>query len=229
MPTPFQEHMKRVREARAREEQKQALVEKKPDAAAASATDYSKFELLKMSLEQDVRASKDVPRGKARDEMRDTTLLPRYLPHAEAYMASEEEYANPVLVWVMIWLLDAGRIEQALPLAMLAINQGQVMPNDFKRELPVWVADEIRNWAENQFKAGHSPEPYFSDMFKALETINVPHVVTMKYNKLAGKLAYDQERYEDAVKYLTAANELGTSSHPAQVETLLEKAKKKAG
>jgi hypothetical protein len=228
MPTPFQEHMQRVREARAREEQKQALVEKKPDAAEASATDYSKFELLKMSLEQDVRASKDVPRGKARDEMRDTTLLPRYLPHAEAYAASDEEYANPVLVWVMIWLLDAGRIEKAVPLAMLAIKQCQVMPNDFKRDLPVWVADEIRTWSENQFKAGHSPDPYFSDMFKALDEIDVPHVVTMKYQKLAGKIAFEQERYDDAVKHLTAANELGTSSHPAQVETLLEKAKKKA-
>lgn len=229
MPTPFQLHMQRVREQQAREQQKEKLAAKEPDAAAESATDYTQFELLKMSLEQDVQASKNVARGKARDAMRDETLIPRYLPHAEAYVESGEEYANPVLVWVMIWLLDAGRIEAAMPLAMHAIEQGQAMPADFKRELPVWVADTVRTWSEAQFKAGHSPEPYFSDMFKALEEMDVPHVVTMKFNKLAGKIAFDQEEYEAAVKFLTAANELGTSSHPAQVDTLLAKAKAKAG
>lgn len=229
MPTPFQNHMNRVREQQAREQQKKKLEAKEPDAAAESASDYTQFELLKMSLEQDVQAAKNVTRGKARDEMRDDTLIPRYLPHAEAYAESGEEYANPVLVWVMIWLLDAGRIEKAMPLAMLAIKQGQAMPADFKRELPVWVADTVRDWAEQQYKAGHSPDPYFSEMFKALEDIDVPHVVTMKFNKLAGKMAFDQEEYESAVKFLQAANALSTSSHPAQVDTLLKKAIAKAG
>lgn len=229
MPTPFQMHMQREQAKKAREQQKEKLAAKEPDAAEESATDYTQFELLKHSLEQDVQAAKNLPRGKARDAMRDETLIPRYQPHADAYVESGEEYANPVLVWVMIWLLDAGRIEAAMPLAMHAIKQGQAMPADFKRDLPVWVADTIRAWSEAQFKAGHSPEPYFSDMFKALEEMDVPHVVTMKFNKLAGKIAFDQEEYEAAVKFLTAANELGTSSHPAQVDTLLAKAKAKAG
>ncbi len=229
MTTPFQKHMQATRQQLAREAQKKALENRQPAAIENSVKDYGEFELLKMSLETDVRASKDVPRGAARDELRDKTLLPRYLPHVHAYVESGEEYANPVLVQVMLWLFDAGRLEQALPVAELAISQGQQMPNDFKRDLPTFVADAVLEWAEGEYKGGRAIEPYFSRVFTQLENWVIPDVVLMKYNKFAGKAAYDNGDYSLAVSLLSTADQLSTSSNPAQVSTLLAKAKKKAG
>lgn len=229
MPTPFQMHMQKVREQQAREEQKKAMEERRPAAIENSVKDYGEFELLKMSLESDVRASKDVPRGAARDELRDKTLLPRYLPHVQAYMASDEEYANPILVQVMLWLFDAGRLEQALPVAELAIKQGQQMPADFKRDVPTFVADAVLEWAEGEYKGGRAIEPYFSRVFSQLEQWTLPDVVLMKFNKFAGKVAFDSDNFALAAQLLESADQLSTSSNPAQVSTLLAKAKKKAG
>lgn len=229
MSTPFQRHMKAMQQRQAQAAQQQAMDTHVPGAAEASASDYSAFELLKMSLEQDVRASKDVPSGPQRNELRDKTLLPRYQQHVQAYMESGEVYANPIMVQVMMWLFDVGRIEQALPIAKLAIVQRQQMPAEFKRDLATFVADTVLEWAETEQKFGRAWEPYFSHVFMQLETWQVPDVVRMKYSKFAGKAAFDLEDFQAAVTHLENAEKLSTSSAPAKVGTLLEKARKKIG
>lgn len=229
MSTPFQRHIKAMQQQQAQAAQREALDQRTPEAAQASATDYGAFEMLKMSLEKDVRASKEIPRGAERDALRDTTLLPRYQQHAEAYVASGEVYANPVLVQVVMWLFDAGRIEQALPMAALAIEQGQKMPADFKRDLATFTADAVLFWAEQEQKFGRAWEPYFSQVFNQLQNWKVPDVVRMKFCKFAGKAAFDLQDYQAAVMHLENAEKLSTSTAPAKVGTLLEKARKQLG
>src|SRR5690554_1423386 len=115
MATPFQLHKQRVLAAQKAASQRESYERNEPAAIDATATDYSAFEVLKFSLEQDVTTSKNVPRGQERERLITETLLPRYEAHIAAYIENGETYANAVLVQVTIWLFDTGRIERALP------------------------------------------------------------------------------------------------------------------
>ncbi len=222
--TPFQRHRARVQKQQAAEKLRtQTAVEVK----APAATDYAEFEVLKYSMEQDVEEIANIPKGKARDAKK-AEMVARYQPHADAYIESGEEYANPVFVQLVIWLLDIRRIGDAIQYAKIAIAQKQAnVPQFKKRNLATVVADEIRDWAEEQTKLGHSPEPYFSDVRAMFEEWPVPDVVRMKAAKFAGLQAYDTEDWKTAVTELTAAEGFADTKNPAKVSTKLNNAKKK--
>lgn len=224
MFSPMQRH---IQEARKKQEQK-AIKEKldqgttKP--ASESPSDYSEFEVIKASAEQDHAAIGNTAKDD-RDTLR-TSLVKRYMGHIEAYLNGGEVFANPVLVYVIIWLFDLKRIGEALKLAFVAIEQDQKM-TVFKRNLATWVADTVRDWAEAEHKEGRTVEPYFYQVFEMLGGWPVPSVVAMKYNKLAGLIAFDNEDFETAIKYFEAAEALQADNAKAQVGTKLKEAKKK--
>ncbi|WP_299580903.1 phage terminase small subunit [uncultured Microbulbifer sp.] len=154
-------------------------------------------------------------------------LLPRYLPHAHKYMASGAKYPNLVLVQCVIWLIDVGDIEQALMLANYAIEQQQSMPERFKRDLPTYVAEELHDWAEREYKAQRSPFPYFSEVLDAVQSDRWPifnKIVLGKLYRMAG-LLYDQEEdFAKAVHWYEKAEQVNDK---AGVKTRLEMARKK--
>lgn len=226
MTSPMQRHMEKVRT-----EQKAAGVKARLDNGSAkaiekTATDYSEFEVLKSSLDQDIKAMGGFPKGQERNKFRLETLLPRYMPHVEAYRDSGEEYANPVLVAVVMWLVDLGRIGDAMEWALLAIEQKQQMPGNFNRNFETFFADGVLAWAEKEYKAKNSPEPYLTSVFESLSDWSVPDVVKMKYNKLLGTILFNEKKYEECAPFLQMADSLGDSSNPAKVGTKLDKALK---
>lgn len=222
MTTPFQRHMKEMLAKDTKAKQVKALDAGDLKTAESTVTDYSQFEVLESSLKNDVTALANTPTGE-RDEQR-KTFIARYLPHVEKYVESAEVYANQILVMVMMWLFDNRDISNALKYALVAIEQGQKMPQQFNRNLATFVADAVLDWADRELKLGHAIDPYFSQVLTKLDDWAVPEVVHMKYNKMAGTLALDEKRYADAVKYLQKANEYGTSNNPAKVKTKLDKA-----
>lgn len=222
MTTPFQRHMQEMLAKDTKAKQVKALDEGDLKTAESTVNDYSQFEVLESSLKNDVAALANTPTGE-RDEQR-KTFIARYLPHVEKYVESAEVYANQILVMVMMWLFDNRDIASALRYALVAIEQGQKMPQQFNRNLATFVADAVLDWADRELKLGHAIDPYFSQVLALLDGWQVPEVVHMKYNKLAGTLALDEKRYADAVAYLKKANEYGTSNNPAKVKTKLDKA-----
>jgi Phage small terminase subunit. len=226
MTSPMQRHMAKVREEQAKSQAKEKLDQGTKQDALDSATDYPAFEAIKTSLDQDIKSLGAKTQGQERNEYREKTLLPRYMPHLLAYKESGEEYANPVLVAVVMWLMDLGRIGEALEWAYLAITQNQKMPGQWNRNLATFVADSVLKWAEKEFKAGHAVDPYFTSVFENLVDWPVPDVVKMKYNKLAGKMALKEKDFESAESFLLMADSLGDAAHPAKVSTDLEKAQK---
>lgn len=223
MTTPFQRHMKEQLAKTEKAKQVKALDAGDIKTAEASVADYSQFEVLESSLNNDVAALANTPTGE-RDEVR-KTFINRYLPHVEKYVEAAEVYANSILVMVMMWFFDNRDISNALKYAFVAIEQKQKLPQKFNRNLATFVADEVLNWADRELKMGHAIEPYFSLVFKQLERWPVPEVVHMKYNKLAGNMAFDNENYVDAVAFFQIAESFGTSNNPAKVTTKLNKAR----
>lgn len=219
--TPFQAHRERVLKKKAAEKLRQASA----SAEAPAAATYAEFETILYALETDVAAISDTPSGER--AAKKAEMIERYRPHVDAYLETEKPHANPVLVQLVIWLLDVGKISDALKYAAPAIEQNQAMPQRFKRNMATTVADEVLAWAEAEAKDGRAYEPYFSDVRAQLDTWAVPDVVKMKYAKFAGLQAYDKEDWTTAEKELAAAEGLATKNNPAKVKTKLDQARKK--
>lgn len=225
MTTPMQRHIQRVREEQAKKAAKENLDHGQVSEIKSTSNDYSAFEVIKGAAEQD-----NITIGQTAKDERDnvrTSLVKRYMAHVTEYLKIGDVYANPVLVLVMLWLFDLKRIGEALKLAYVAIEQKQVMPKHIKRDLATWVADTVRDWAENEHKAGRPVAPYFYDVFEKLGSWPVPDVVVMKFNKLAGQIEFNADEFEKAITYFEAAEALETGKNKAQVGTKLDAARKK--
>lgn len=139
-------------------------------------------------------------------------LLPKWKEVVDRYRESGAQHPFEPLVRLVIWLIDLGQIDQALDYATFAIAQKQFMPDGFKRDLPTYVTEEIQKWAEDQYKAGASAEPFFSQVIERVESgaWPVPQIIVIsKLYRLAGMFAEregDLEKAEAAYKKCMEAN-----------------------
>lgn len=173
--TPCQRHRARM---------KTTAVLDKREALTASPVS---FHLLKLELDKDVERLRSLPRTEDRVEMKRDVLLPRWMPTVEAYLAGDTRFANPALVYCVIWLFDTGEMGQALEWADTAISESQATPENFKSTLPAFVADTVLEWATNEAAAGRSIEPYFSRTFENIrEKWRLHEDINAKWYKFAG-------------------------------------------
>lgn len=173
--TPCQRHRARVKTAQALD---------KREALTASPVS---FHLQVLELERDVERLRSLPRTEDRVEMKRDVLLPRWMPTVEAYLAGDTRFANPALVYCVIWLFDTGEMGQALEWADVAITEQQATPENFKSTLPAFVADTVLEWATNEAAAGRSIEPYFSRTFESIrEKWRLHEDINAKWYKFAG-------------------------------------------
>ncbi|EOK1143082.1 TPA: phage terminase small subunit [Klebsiella pneumoniae] len=163
-----------------------------------------------------------------RAEMKRDELLPKWMPRVRRYLDAGDIYPYPALVWCAIWLFDVGDLDGGIDYALEAISQQQPMPDNFSSSMGAFVADAVREWAEQEYAAGRSVEPYFSRVFQLVtESWQLHEEITAKYYKLAAQLAL---RGEDGLQEKpTAFSNLDVLEH---VRALLQKAaatSKKAG
>ncbi len=193
-----------------------------------STKDYAVFEQLKAALEKDVNHVKSLGKGDAkRDHIREQ-LIPRYTPHLKSYRKQEEIYANPILVWMVIWFFDVGEIQQAFDYGMLAIEENQLTP--FKRDMRTLFTDELRQWAEK----ANTPEEkqqaiYF--LLKAFTPIRewpIKDDAKMNYLKTLGKLFDGLGGKENELKALALYQE-AMSVGKAQCKTRIDQLNKLYG
>lgn len=139
------------------------------------------------ALNQDVAYLQGLPTIADRIAYKRDELLPRWKPTVEAYLDGGNNYPNPVFAWYVVWLFDAGDLDEALRLADIAIEQQQSTPDNIKSRFPVFVADTVMAWAENTAGAGESIEPYFSQVFeKVASHWRLHEEITAKWFKFAG-------------------------------------------
>ncbi|WGL58296.1 phage terminase small subunit [Kluyvera intermedia] len=173
--TPCQRHRARVKTVQALD---------KREALTASPVS---FHLQMLELKKDVERLRSLPRTEDRVEMKRDVLLPRWMPTVEAYLAGDARFANPALVYCVIWLFDTGEMGQALEWADVAISESQATPENFKSTLPAFVADTVLEWATNEAAAGRSIEPYFSRTFENIrEKWRLHEDINAKWYKFAG-------------------------------------------
>jgi len=147
-------------------------------------------------------------------------LVPKYLPVVQTLIAAGS--AHPLLGQILVWMFDTKDIHQAMALAFYCIANKVPMPERFKRDLPTYLCDVVLDWADGEFEAGRSTEPYFEQMCEAAKGFDLPDQVTAKMYRLKGLIAEKKEDYAQAVLDLTDAEKYG-----AKVKTVLARVAKK--
>lgn len=139
-------------------------------------------------LNQDVAYLRGLPTIADRVAYKRDELLPRWKPTVETYLENGTVYNNPVFSWYVVWLFDAGDLDEALRLADVAIEQQQPTPDNIRSTFPVFVADTVMAWAESTAVAGESIDPYFSQVLeKVASEWRLHEEITAKWFKFAGQ------------------------------------------
>lgn len=172
------------------------------------------------ALQKDIDEAAKIEQRPERTRFKRDVLLPRWMPSAESWLSGGETYQNPIFVWCVIWLFDAGELDLALEWAELAIERGQEAPAPFRSSLPVFVADTVLAWAETESANGAAIEPYFSrTMGNVLQCWQVHGEQKAKYLKLAGRNLLRDENGEPRAAAIDDRDIL------LQAKDLLEQAK----
>ncbi|MFH0022829.1 phage terminase small subunit [Pseudomonas fluorescens] len=166
--------------------------------------------LMEASLDQDLQRLSDIKGLAGRQALKHEELLPKYQDFIQRYMDSGLVMPNRVLVQVMVWLFDTEQFEDGLALADFAIEQGQEMPERFKRrDVQTFVADAVIDWAYAEYNAQRSPEPYLSDLLPRVDgEWELTEQIPSKYHKLIGMRAMEAEQWETALQHLERSTEL---------------------
>lgn len=133
------------------------------DTALSSPANAKKhLQLMMDALNVDLERISSIDNHELRRQLKRGELLPKYLAYVQRYRDSELSFPNPVMMQVLVWLFDTAQFGAGLELANFAMSQGQELPERFKRNVQTFVADEVIDWAESEYKAKRSPEPYLS-------------------------------------------------------------------
>lgn len=140
-----------------------------------------------VALEKDVAAAAAIKSRAERVEFKRDVLLPRWIPTAQSWLEGGSVQQNPVFAWCVIWLFDTGQFDQALDWTDVAIQRKQETPAVFGSSFPVFVADTVLSWAEEEAVEGNDVEPYFSrTLGNVMQNWNVYEVIKAKYLKFSG-------------------------------------------
>lgn len=180
------------------------------DALSSPANARKHLMLQEAALDQDLARISDIKGLAGRQTLKREELLPKYQEYVQRYCESELNFPNRVAVQVMVWLFDTGQFEDALELADFLMEQGQQMPERFKRrDIQTFVADAICEWAYAEYKANRSPEPYLSDLLPRVDgEWDLTEQIPSKYHKLIGMRAMEEGQLEVALKHLERSTEL---------------------
>ena len=181
--------------------------------------------LLDKALEQDLKSLKGISSRERKADVK-RELVDKYAGYVERLRASSLQH--DLLGWYLVWLFDIGELDTAVTYALWCVESGVGLPERFNRSTQAFAADAILEWADAQYDAGHSVEPYFTALFNNADGVcsqpwDLPDEVTAKFYRQQGLVYARAEKFTAAVDVLEEALSLG-----AKVKTALADARKKA-
>lgn len=180
------------------------------DTALSSPANAKKhLQLMMDALNVDLERISSIDNHELRRQLKRDELLPKYLAYVQRYRDSELNFPNPVMMQVLVWLFDTAQFGAGLELANFAMSQDQQLPERFKRNVQTFVADEVIDWAESEYKAKRSPEPYLSDLLPLVDgEWKLFERIPARYHKQIGILALDQRDFAKAITHFERAEAL---------------------
>ncbi|GLR13250.1 terminase [Chitinimonas prasina] len=169
MVSPAQAHAMRVAAM---------LVASENNPAPANASEY---ELMLLKLAQDRARLKQIESQRGKIEVK-RKLLPEYVPWIEGALKGNGAQ-DTVLMTIMVWRIDTGDWRGALDIAAYALRHNLVLTDQFERNLPCLIAEEIAE----QAKAGEPvPLAILLEADALLNSYDMPDQVRAKLAKAIG-------------------------------------------
>ncbi len=183
------------------------------------------YELQLAQLAAHKRALKNLQSLERRIELK-KEFLPEYNDYIEGVLAEKPGVQDEVLVTVMLWELDAGQYENALPIAVYAIENGLSMPEGHKRTIATAVTEEI---ADHALKTDATTMiDILEDVLELIASADMPDEVRAKLHKALGLAKQDNDdMLTDAIAHLERAYELNTNSGVIKFLNTLKKKSEK--
>lgn len=120
-------------------------------------------------------------------------FLPDYDAYVEGILAADSGGQDTVLVTVMLWRIDAGLYAQAMEIAAYAVRHALAMPEQFARDLPTTLIEELAEHA--------LADPENADLRFALDfaldlvaDVDMPDEVRAKGLKSLGLMLVDDDK-----------------------------------
>lgn len=126
-------------------------------------------------------------------------LLHEYEAYTSGVLASNSGQQDEVLVTIMLWHIDVGDIEAALPLAEYALKHNLVMPDRFERGLACTVAEEV---AETAFRLQETETPITAELLMRTVALTRDHDM---FDEARAKLFKQLGLAQEAAGHLTDA------------------------
>ena len=168
--------------------------------AATSKVKVSTWDLVRSTLLSDIRSLKKLQSITAKIEYKRKIIV----NYKEFFSAAD--MPSDIKVRLMIWCFDVDDIDVACRFAFECIDNGCAMPGEFASTLENFVADEIYNFCAKAFKAGQSIEPYFTQAFNLVQSIDTFDEIKAKYLKLAGAVCIGTASTQ--IKHVASADDL---------------------
>ncbi|PWI80499.1 terminase [Enterobacter sp. CGMCC 5087] len=140
-------------------------------------------------------------------------LLPSYQGWIGGIMSSNSGRPDEIFITCVIWHIDTGQVEEALPLIEHALRHKMPVPDQYKRTPAALIVEEICNPALTALKVG-DPCPLTPELLSRLGVMtqeeDMPDQVRSKLHKLIGLLLMkgDEEQQRRALENLTQATRL---------------------
>lgn len=144
--SPFAAH-------RARAAGKLAPAAADPSARAPAANNEYRLQLVRLGV--DLRRLREIQSVERKIELK-RELLPEYMPWVEGVLAGDSGVEDDVLTHAMIWLIDIGAFDAAMPLARYVVRHKLTLPERFNRTAPTLIAEEIADSAIKRL--GQAPD-----------------------------------------------------------------------
>ncbi|EID2652958.1 terminase endonuclease subunit [Escherichia coli] len=117
----------------------------------------SGYDQMLLQLAEDKRRLKGIQSTLTKAQIK-VELLPKYVAWVEGVLAAEAAQQDDVVMYVMLWSIDAGEYDTALQIARHALRHGWVMPIGNRNSQTVLV-EELADAAQAAITAAQPFEP----------------------------------------------------------------------
>lgn len=166
------------------------------------------YELQLMQLAEHRRTLKGIQSIERKIDAK-RTMLPVYKPWIDGLLAADRGGQDDVLVTVMLWTLDTGDLDGALPMASYVIRHGLSTPDRYERTAATLIAEEVADTAIKLQEAGVGPSlGLLTNYLGHLADCDIFDQVRAKLHKAVGRAALADGHKQQAAEHYHRAIEL---------------------
>jgi hypothetical protein len=155
------------------------------------------YELMQAQLHEHLRTLKGIQSVERKVEAK-RAMLADYAPYLEGVLKADQGGQDVVLSTLLVWRLDCGDYAGGLALARYALGHGLPLPDQYQRDLPTLLLDEVSDAAINGKVTGADALKALGEVYLLTSGRDAPDQARAKLHKAIGWAEMGKTRSHDA-------------------------------